>query len=159
LKQRNALDVKDRHRDNRDNIKDKDKDKDRVVIPPKPINKFSALLEEEEQAEAVEKAIEIATNGIAVKRNMDFPESLSKKTSCANVISNNNWALMASNASALAVPKAIPVKPVVINNVDLLKSLWADDSDDEDLEEDEDEPQLPPQQQYVANYNVYEDEW
>ena len=107
---------------------------------------------------------------------MDFPESLSKKTNVINITSNNNnnnWALMASNASALALPKVtipkvtIPLKPTLthkVNNIDYLKSLWADDSDDEDLEEDEDEdeyeelPQLP-QPQYVANYNVYEDDW
>ena len=158
LKQRNAQDLKDRNRDNKDNIKDKD----RVVIPQKPINKFSALLEEEDLAEAVEKAVEIATNGLVVKRDMDFPESLSKKTNVIHITSNNNnnWALMASNASALALPKVtitIPLKPVVITHK--VNTQWADDSEDEIEEEEDEEPTPLPQQQYVANYNVYEDEW
>ncbi len=149
LKQRNAQDLKDRNRDNiRDNIRDK------VVIPLKPINKFAALLEEEEQEE---QPIVIATNGLVVKRDMDFPESLSKKTNVINITSNNNnWALMASNASAIALPKVtITLKPVVITHI--VNTQWADDSDEE-IEEEE-EPTPLPQQQYVPNYNVYEDEW
>jgi len=151
LKQRNAQDLKDR---NRDNIRDNIRDKDRLVIPLKPINKFAALLEEEEQEE---QPIVIATNGLVVKRDMDFPESLSKKTNVINITSNNNnWALMASNASAIALPKVtITLKPVVITHI--VNTQWADDSDEE-IEEEE-EPTPLPQQQYVPNYNVYEDEW
>ena len=154
LKQRNLQDIKDRNRDTRD--RDNREDKDKVVMPLKPINKFSALLEEEELEE---QAIVIATNGLVVKRDMDFPESLSKKTNVINITgNNNNWALMASNASALALPKVtITLKTTITHKVN---TQWADDSDDEieDLEEDEDEePTITTQ--HVANFNSYDDEW
>jgi hypothetical protein len=165
LKQRNLQDIKDRNRQDRDK---EDKHKDRLVIPHKPINKFSALLEEEELAEQEEHAIVIATNGIAVKRDMDFPESLSKKTNVINNNNNNNnWAIMAANASAIAIPKFTIVKPVIHtnNNNNNNNTQWADDSDDEqqpDEDEDEEETQIQIPtytQSTFVDYNVYEDEW
>ena len=123
-------------------------------------------MEEEDLAEQEEQAV----NGIAVKRDMDFPESLSKKTNVINITSNNNsnWAIMAANASAIAIPKLTIVKPVIhTNNNNNNNTQWADDSDDEQQDEDQDEDeeedtqiQIPTYTQTTfVDYNVYEDEW
>jgi hypothetical protein len=120
------------------------------VVPKTSAGKFTAFLEENEEEERQEDeqrrfelAVQEATAQALLKKEAEFPSFVSKKAPTI-VTGGNNWAAMASNAALLAVPKP----KVIVAPVQPLKTQWADDSEDE-FEQDDDDvvtsvPYVPP---------------
>ena len=109
------------------------------VVPKISAGKFTALLEETEEEERLEARIaeeqtrfDLAVQQALLKKEAEFPSFVSKKVITSSA-PTTNWAVMASNAAQLAVPK--PKVNVIVAPVAPSNGHWADDSDDE-----EDEP-------------------
>jgi hypothetical protein len=112
------------------------------VVPKTSAGKFTAFLEENEEEERQEEeqkrfelAVQEATAQALLKKEAEFPSFVSKKAPTI-VTGGNNWAAMASNAALLAVPKKIvaPVQPLKGQQ----QTQWADDSEDEFEQDDDD---------------------
>lgn len=111
----------------------------RMPVAKKSTGKFDAFVEEAEEEERLEARIaeeqtriDLAVQEALLKKEAEFPSFVSKKAPTIPT-GGNNWAIMASNAAQLAVPKP-KVNVIVAPKVEV-KGHWADDSDDE-----EDEP-------------------
>jgi len=114
------------------------------VVPKTSAGKFTAFLEENEEEERQEEeqrrfelAVQEATAQALLKKEAEFPSFVSKKAPTI-VTGGNNWAAMASNAALLAVPKpkkiVAPVQPLKGQQ----QTQWADDSEDEFEQDDDD---------------------
>ena len=144
LKERNARDEEARREHERyqrhlERQMEEERQARAPVVEKKVTGKFAAFIDEAEEEERLEARIaeeqtriDLAVQEALLKKEVEFPSFVSKKAPTIPT-GGNNWAIMASNAAQLAVPKP-KVNVIVAPKVEV-KGHWADDSDDE-----EDEP-------------------
>jgi hypothetical protein len=135
------------------------------VAPKTSAGKFTAFLEEDEEEERQEARIaeeqrrfDLAVQDALLKKEAEFPSFVSKKVITSSA-PTTNWAVMASNAALLAVPKPKIVAPVLPKVEE--KAHWADDSDDE-VEQDDDDvvvSNAPCYQPAFARASYDDDDW